>query len=328
MKKMIRLVLGIIVTGIFLILIFHNLDFDQVKKAFAEAEISWIFLAFIAFLVGYACRTERWRIMLTQENPELRWQNCIGPLIASFAINNLLPFRMGDFFRAFLFNRRVGVAIATSLTTLIVERLLDLLMVIVFLSLALAYFGMESSKLVGFGGGFLVIMGMSILLLLMLPSLFKPLVFFCCRFLSTYLPKFSEKILSEFHKVFMALEYIANGYTMLKLIFWSIFAWISEGFVFWFIAISIPSISNNFAAWFALSIGTFATIIPSTPGYVGTFDYFTSQAMVALGNDPVGSTVFSLIVHIVLWLPPIILGGIYLLFNPIQKQEKLKGILQ
>ncbi|HSC81948.1 MAG TPA: lysylphosphatidylglycerol synthase domain-containing protein, partial [Chitinolyticbacter sp.] len=62
-----------------------------------------------------------------------------------------------------------------------------------------------------------------------------------------------------------------------------------------------------------LPVGTLATLIPSTPGYVGTFDYFTVRAMTALGNGQVVATAYALLVHALLWLPPTLAGGAYLL---------------
>jgi uncharacterized membrane protein YbhN (UPF0104 family) len=74
----------------------------------------------------------------------------------------------------------------------------------------------------------------------------------------------------------------------------------------------------------ALPVGTLATLIPSTPGYVGTFDYFTVRAMSVLGNSISASTAYALLVHILLWLPPTLIGGLYLLLNPIKKHKASK----
>ena len=323
MIKTIRTVLGVALAGLFLWLIFRHLQYKEVITAFSEARMPLVCLAVVAFFIGYSCRIERWRLMLTQENPELLWKSCAGPLMASVAANNVLPFRAGDILRAFGFNQRLGVSAATSLTTLLVERLLDLLMIVLFLGLGLTYFDVEASQFVGVGGSFLVGSGAVILFLLLFPSLFKPVAFWFGGLVCRYLPKLGEKLLAEFQKVFTALEHISNGHTMVRLIFWSALAWIAEGFVFWSVALSLPSISNHLGAWLALSVGTFATVIPSTPGYAGTFDYFTAQAMTVFGNSATGSIAYAFLVHVVLWLPPSIAGGIYLLANPVGEKEKV-----
>jgi uncharacterized protein (TIRG00374 family) len=325
LKKVFRFSLGMILTVFFLWLIFRHLSVVEIRSAFNNASIPLLSLAIVAFFVGYFCRIERWRLMLIQDNPSLSWRSCVGPLMASIAANNILPFRAGDILRAFGFNRRLGISAATSVTTLVVERLLDLLMLVTLLGVALSYFGLELSKIAGTGGSVLIITGAVILFTLNFPSTLKPLAMWLCKKISRYLPKLGEKLFLEIEKVFTALEHTSKGHMMLRLLLWSFFAWIAEGFVFWFVALSLPSVANDTAAWLALSLGTLATVIPSTPGYVGTFDYFTSQAMAALGNSYASSTAFAFLVHAVLWLPPLIVGGLYLLVNPIKQTKLIKN---
>jgi uncharacterized protein (TIRG00374 family) len=319
LKKLVRLSIGFVLAGLFLWLIFRHLSVTDIKSAFDKANIKLITLAIAAFFVAYSCRIERWRLMLMQENRSLSWSDCAGPLMASVAANNILPFRAGDFLRAFGYNRRLGVSAATSLTTLVVERLLDLFMLVFLLGVALSYFGIGLSKIAGASGSLLIIIGAVILFVLNFPSLFKPVAIGLCRRVAQFTPGFGEKLFTESQKVFTSLEYTSKSRMMVKLLLWSLFVWVAEGFVFWFVALSLPSIVNDGAAWLALSFGTLATIIPSTPGYVGTFDYFTSQAMATLGNSDASATVFAFLVHAVLWLPPLIVGGLYLLISPINQ---------
>jgi len=66
---------------------------------------------------------------------------------------------------------------------------------------------------------------------------------------------------------------------------------------FWFAALALPSITAPFAGWLALPVGTFATLIPSTPGYIGTFDYFVVRAMTEFKNPKSAATVYALLMH-------------------------------
>jgi uncharacterized protein (TIRG00374 family) len=296
-----------------------NVDFQELRANYRQAKTPYIVGAIIFFFAGYACRIERWRLMLMQENPGLRYGHCAGPLMASVAANNVLLFRAGDILRAFAFNGRLGISASTSLTSLFVERLLDLLMVVSFLGVALAYFGMDSSALVGVGGGTLIFAAVVILFLLFFPTTFKRPAFFISGYIFNINTRVGDRLNVAFLKIFTALDHTSRRGTISKLVFWSFIAWIAEGFVFWFIALSIPSITNDLAAWIALPVGTLATIIPGTPGYIGTFDYSTAESMIAMGNSSTGSAAFAFMVHLVLWLPPTLVGGIYLIANPIKK---------
>lgn len=324
MKKYARLVIGFSLASLFLWLVLRQLNIEQLKSAFLTTNLAYICPAIIIFYIGYACRIQRWRTMLSQENPSLTWSNCAGPLMASVAANNVLPFRAGDLLRAFGFNKRLSISAATSLTSLFVERLLDLLMVVGFLGVFLAYFGLESLSVVGVGSSFLVMTGFAILILLLFPAFFRPIAFGVCTYISKISPQFGAKVRKELEKIFSALIHTSKGSTMVWLIIWSLLAWIFEGIVFWLVSLSLPSVSNPLASWLALPVGTLATVIPSTPGYVGTFDYFTAQAMLALGNDSIGAAAFAFLVHLVLWLQPLIAGGTYLLLRPVGHFNKGK----
>jgi uncharacterized protein (TIRG00374 family) len=132
MKKFIRFSLGVSIASFFIWLCLKNIDFNLLLTICSEANISLIACATVLFFVGYSCRIERWRLMLVRDNTNLKWSECILPFITSIATNNVVPFRAGDLLRAFGFNDKLGVSAATSITSLLVERLLDLLMVMMF----------------------------------------------------------------------------------------------------------------------------------------------------------------------------------------------------
>ena len=324
MKKISRTFIGVVIATIFVWLIFKNVNFQDLVVNFRQVKISYIAGAIFVFFAGYCCRIERWRLMLLQENPRLQWINCAGPLMASVAANNILPFRAGDILRAFAFNRRLEISASTSLTSLFVERLLDLLMVVSFLGIALIYFGMDSSALVGVGGGVLIIAAIWILFLLLFPGVFKKPAFFMADLIYKLNVRLGTKLKEELLKIFVSLDHTSQKTTIGKLVLWSFLAWIGEGLVFWFAALSLPDIANDLAAWVALPVGTLSTVIPGTPGYVGTFDYFTAQSMITMGNSTTSSVAFAFIVHAVLWLPPTLAGGVYLIANPIKKSKELR----
>jgi hypothetical protein len=52
--------------------------------------------------------------------------------------------------------------------------------------------------------------------------------------------------------------------------------------------------------------------LPGTPGHIGTFDYFATEAMQWLGNGVSASLAFALLIHAVLWLPVTVAGGFWL----------------
>jgi uncharacterized protein (TIRG00374 family) len=171
-KKLIRFVIGLLFAGLFIWLIARQINIQDLKNAFSDTKSTWIIAAFVAFSIGYACRIERWRLMLRRDNSNIEWRHCAGPLLGSFAANNVLPFRAGDVLRAFAFSERLGVSSGVVIATLLVERLLDLLMVCILLAVALSIFGLEVSGFAGVGSAAFAAIVIGILLLLLYPQLF------------------------------------------------------------------------------------------------------------------------------------------------------------
>ncbi len=318
-RQFARLALGAAFPVGFIWLIARQIHLDEVLRVFQQVRWNWFLMALFAFCAGYVFRIQRWKHMLMQDNPSVSWRACAGPLLGSFAVNNVLPFRAGDVLRSFAFNRELGVSTAVVMATLLVERLLDLLLLFVVLGIALALFGLNLSQLSGVGASFLVLAAVGILAVLLFPSLFIPLVGWCGGLLARFFPGIGGRVREAGLKVLATLTHLSRGHTMSLLLLWSAAAWLSEGCVFWFAAMALPPLVEPSAGWLALPIGTLATLIPSTPGYVGTFDFFTVKAMTVVGNQLAAATAYAFLVHALLWFPVTLIGGAYMLLRSLRR---------
>jgi uncharacterized protein (TIRG00374 family) len=326
-KRGLHLALSLSLAAYFSWLILRRIELAEIERAFKGTGLLWIAAALIAFTIGFSCRIERWRVMLSRDSPNLSWCNCAGPFVASFATNNVLPFRAGDALRSFVFNDRLRVSSGVVIATVFAERLLDLLTVLVLLGLAFGVFGMDTSRFfAGIGSAALIAAAALTLFMLLFPNCFAPIALALGRSFLFFSPKLGIRVLEEINKCLDTLRHLSQGNTMLKLIAWSLIAWLAEGGTYWFSALALPSITIPSAGWLALPVGTLATLIPSAPGYVGTFDYFSVRAMTELGNSMAAATAYALLVHAVLWVPPTIAGGLYLLLNRIKREGSLKAI--
>jgi len=321
-RRIVRIFLGCFIAIIFLWLMFRHIKLSEFVNAFTGTRFSWIIAALGSFCIGYFIRIERWWLMFQKDNPKLSRFACVGPFFASFAVNNVLPFRAGDLLRSFAFNRQLGVTSGVVLASLFVERLLDMLMVLIFLGLALGFFGLKIHRFAGIGSNVLLTISLIIVCVLFFPKLLKPVAFVLHRLFSAISPKWGEVFFNEVTKSLSTLDHLSRGNSMFKLILLSLMAWTAEGCVFWFSGLALPRIITPLAGWLALPVGTLSTLIPSTPGYVGTFDFFTGRAMTELGNSVADATAYSFLVHALLWLPPTVIGMIYLIQHPVSYQKK------
>ena len=242
-KSILRPVVGALIALAFVWLIGRNVNLQQLLTAFTTANPMDICAALLAFAIGYSMRIARWRAMLAPAAPGISWWACAGPFMASFAANNVLPLRAGDVLRAFAFNQRLKVSTGTVLATLFVERLLDLLLLLVMLGGALAVFGLHAASFAGVGAGFLLGIALLILILLLFPQPFAPLARGSVALLARFSPRMGERLRAEVDKGLLTLTQLARGGTMLRLLAFSLAAWLAEGCVFWFAALSLSDIT-------------------------------------------------------------------------------------
>lgn len=308
-KKILKVFFGVCCSFFFLWLVFRHIDFRSVGTTMALADIPWLMAAVAVFFVGYSFRIERWKAMLEHEAPHLRWKDCAGPYFASIAANNVIPFRAGDIMRCFAFNKRMGTSSGVMLASLFVERLLDMLALLLFLGLGLLVFDSSAGLFFTIGGPVIICAGLAGFSVFLWPGLVRRIAVFFTAVAGRFSPTLEQKIMAEVDGGLKTLRLVSARRTLARLVLLSLGAWLAEGTVFWCTAMSLAQLPFPGAAWLAFPVGTLSTLVPSTPGYVGTFDFFTSKVMMEFGNTADVATAFALLVHIVLWLPATLAGG-------------------
>ena len=311
-RRVMQFLFGIAVTAVFVWLVARNVDGTQLMAALGQVRPGWTVLAVGIFLLGYACRIARWRRMLLSDNPVVSWKACVTPFMGSIAANNLLPFRVGDLLRVYGLSGHLGVPSSGLLASVLVERLLDLLSLLVILGICLLAFDFS-----GFAGGpafqsarlAVLAAALTVGMLLIFPSSIEFPVRAMARLAGKVWRGSSARIENFLDHLFATLRHHSQGSRMTVLLGWSALAWGLEWAVFYASAQAIPGLVEPVGGILAMPVATLATLLPSSPGYVGTFDFFAAQAAQSLGNPAAAATAFALLVHLIIWLPATLIGG-------------------
>jgi uncharacterized protein (TIRG00374 family) len=316
-SRWLKPMLGLTVTGLFLWLILDQVELQELVAAFSRLSLPWLVLALALLAVDYALRILRWWLMLRPGAPNLSPQACAWPYLASIAVNNVLPFRAGDALRAFGFRRELRSPATRVLGTLVLERLLDMATL-----LTLFFFGFQAvasdqfPPAIALAVAWLAGVTAATLAILMLLS---PRLFELVRW-AAHQPVIASRGWSatlerwggDFVETFSVLRRAGSALALFGL---SVAIWLAESGVFGAVALSIAPSTPSVAAVFATATGTLSTLIPSSPGYVGTFDYFTLVAFAAFGLPESQAAAIAFTVHAVLWVPLTLIGLSYLLFR-------------
>ncbi|MCF5429765.1 lysylphosphatidylglycerol synthase transmembrane domain-containing protein, partial [Pseudomonas syringae] len=134
-RRWIKHVIGGGITLICLIAIFRLVKFSEVMEALEHFQWRYLALGILSLGFGYAVRIFRWSVMLSATGTPVEFKNCAAPFLGAIALNNVLPLRLGDVVRALVFPYAMGVTKTAATTSLVVERLIDLVTLLACLAL-------------------------------------------------------------------------------------------------------------------------------------------------------------------------------------------------
>lgn len=325
-KRILKFSIGISVSIFFVFLVFRSVSFQSLVVSLSHARLAPLAVGVVTLVVAYLVRIKRSQIMLAAVNPAVTFGRSAVPYMVSVAANNVLPFRVGDILRAINFSSWLGVSTASILAVMMLERLMDLLVIIGFFGLALFLFHARESgelALLHSSSTFLVASAVFIACLLLFPTLLHKPVEWAMSALQRIAPRIAAKLRPQVHRIFSTLTVIIHRPLMALLLGCTVLSWFFEACTFYMVACAIPDLVNPTVGWLAMPVGTLSTTLPSSPGYVGTFHYFVTVAARALGNTPGASTAFAILVHLVLWLPVTICGALCFAYWTIRRSSPL-----
>jgi hypothetical protein len=128
MRRLVIILLSIVVSGIFLWLALRNVDINRVLDGIRQADGGWILLSTLTISLGLWARAYRWYGLLDFKAPLIQ----TGHILNLGFLLNLLPLRVGEVARSLLITR-AGVPVVTAATSVVLERMLDTLLVVIML---------------------------------------------------------------------------------------------------------------------------------------------------------------------------------------------------
>jgi glycosyltransferase 2 family protein len=298
-KSLGKQLLGFGLTLFFLAIVLLNVKFDEVGKAFGQANYLYLIPAISITFLAYLVRAWRWQIIL-KPTKEVSYGTSYSVMMIGFMANNLLPARIGEFVRAYTLGAQEKISKSLSLATIVLERVCDGLTLVAFMGLALVAF--PSPKQTGWTE-FIEIFSTAVFLgailflafLIIREKLALRLVSFLMRPLPARLEKKAHNILTSF---VLGLHALKNGRSIVAIVLTSALVWSMEGCSYYLMlrAFNLDRLMSPMqligAGLLLLVFVNLGTMVPSAPGFFGVYQ---AAATVALGAYAVSSaTAFSL----------------------------------
>jgi glycosyltransferase 2 family protein len=123
-RKNWKIWLGVVISVAFLTLALRGLNFDNFWDALREANYAWIIPGALIYFGAVLARTWRWHYMLRHIKP-VPLRRLFPIVVIGYMGNNVYPARAGEVIRSYMLKQKEGISMGASLTTVILERLFD-----------------------------------------------------------------------------------------------------------------------------------------------------------------------------------------------------------
>lgn len=313
-----KALLGIGISAFLIWWIFRGEDLGAIAGDIAGAD-PWLLLAAVAIVTfTYPLRALRWKVLLEPVQPGTGFRERFASVCIGFSANNLLPARVGEFARAYALSRLTPASASGAFGTLVVERFLDALTILLFTFLVLVAPGFPRDA-AGEGGTIALALrgaavGVAILVVGLAVLLIWPRkVVALAERVAARLPGNGGRLVVDALKAFLdGLGALQDPRLLVQAVAWSLFIWAWNSFGFWVAFRAFGIHLDMVAAVFVNSAVALFVAVPSAPGFFGTWHLAARVALSDIYGVPVSQALsYAVGFHLGGFFPVTLMGLYY-----------------
>lgn len=306
-KKNFRFILGLLFSLAVIVWFIKNLDWQQVWLAFIEAQYGWVTISVILTGLLFMIRTSRWAVLLWPQTATM-W-TLFSALIIGQTTNYLAPIRAGDLVRAYLVGEMAEINKGLALGTIALEKLWDLVMLMVCIVILSILFPLPDWLLIPSRGlGLMTFISLIVLGILVWQQ--EIALQWMMKLVSRLKPGLRETLLNLMRNILAGFASIRNLRQLFWTAFWSILTWMIGGLTNYVLFLAFDLSLSLLAAFLLLVVLQVGVALPSLPGRVGIFQGLCILVLALFGISGDVSFSYGVILHLVVFLPPILLAAI------------------
>lgn len=313
-NRRVQLLVGLLISALFLWLALRGQAWGNIWHSLRGANYAWLLPTIGLYFVTVGLRAWRWGFLL-RPFQVVSLQHRFGALVIGYLGNNIYPFRIGEILRVSVLRWQANVAISSGLATLLAERVFDGLGVLLLVFVALPFVPLADD-------------GMRLLVLATSALFFSALIIFLALAVQQQTAyrlanAIGQKVLPvSWHEKFIGI--VANfleGLAFLRdwrQVLWvfgtSIVIWLFEAAKYWLMMQAFPFAISFVQLMLTTGVVNLASILPSAPGFVGTFDLPAIAMLQLFDVDEATAVAYTIVLHAALWLPSTVFGFLYMLY--------------
>lgn len=306
-----QLITGVLVSIISIAAIGIFINPDDILNALQAANLVEVVLGALAIVFYMLLRAVRWQFMLN--NTISLWQLFHIQNIG-YMLTQLLPFRIGDVARAMLVGNQEEVTTSQGLLTMGVERILDMLLMLLLLPLTLHAVPALPAWLQNTAWVSGLLIGTTVFFLVLITRQ-QPFFLHIATFLLNLLPFLNTAVWRQrLDNLLGELSSLLTWRKWLTLVLLSLITWLPIVLAYTRIMRAVHLQPTWETAVFVMCVGAFSVAAPSSPGQIGVFHAGVIAAMALLGLPAAPSAALAVLYHAVNFGVMVLLGLIGLFF--------------
>jgi uncharacterized protein (TIRG00374 family) len=293
----------------------HDVSLSEVWHNLRGARILPLLGMVVVATARFPLITVRWRYLLRIEGESIPFVPLWHATAIGFMANNLLPARAGEFARAYAARQVAGVRFSTAFASIAVERIMDGITLVAILSIGIwaggfapgtAVAGLTLGEIARSAG---LLFGVALVMALLVVHWPAPTRRMASAVASRMLPQqWAEKVVGFIDGLLTGLDALKSPKRSAAVILWSFAVWGVTTASFW-LGFYAFGIQVPWAAALVLQgIIGFGVAVPSSPGFVGTFEAATRIGLVLYAVEASDAVSYALGYHITTFLPITLLG--------------------
>lgn len=293
-------VIGVGISVAALILAFWGVQPGRFLQVLGDANYLYLVPATGLMLLGLVTRALSWRVLLGDRVP---FRRTFSALNEGYLLNSVLPFRLGELARAYLVGRGWNITGAEALSSVVMERLIDVVVSLVGLLASLPFVvnpRWARGVALGAGAG----LGVAAVGIWLVLRYQRPIMDVIRRRLGGRWVSIADSL-----ETFLAgIRKLAGQPGRLLLAgFWSSMAWLTMWLLIWLLIGMFGYQATWVVPLFTAGVIAFGAALPSSPGALGVYEVSMVAGLLVFGYPRESAIGVAIIAH---GLHLLIAGGI------------------
>ena len=268
---------------------------DPVRVALATAMVGAL----------YVIQAGRWRQIALSEG-KTSHRTCIALVLSAVAVNNVVPGRPGEALRGFWLGRVLRIPVSRAFGTVLVDRVSDDLVLLVALLASVPFVEhpqwLRNILLVGVVLGIVLSVGMVVAWWYASRSRIG-------RARAHDAAVERSRLRRQLSGLVRSVARIMSGRSLVLIIGMSAASWLCAAAAAWLVAAALGLHISIIEATFVTAVLNLGSVIPSSPGFIGTHQWLSIAALGLFAVDRSDAFAFSVVMQAIGIVPTTLVGG-------------------